>query len=382
MPKVHLKQSFIENPPLPTNDKAKVQYFDDRIPGFILEVTRTGRATYYLRYRDKSNRIRQARLGSTDSLGLEQAREKARVMRSQAQMGFNPLEQLEKVKSTPTFKEFVREKYIPYIKSYKRSWEFDQQTIEKRMMRIWGHKKLNEFKPGDLIEFQNTMVNQGFKPGSVNRYMAIIKHILNTAEKWDYIDSSPTRKVSRMYDAGRQERFLSPEELERVLDELNNCNSPVVPDIIRFLIMTGARKSEAVNLPWSEVDLEAGEWVLPPERNKGKRFKRIPLSKKAVELLQNRQQNGCAYVFPNPETGKPIQHFHGTWDRIRKNAGVPDLRIHDIRHSFASFLVNSGRSLYEVQKLLSHSDISQTQRYAHLRKDTLQDAAEIVSKLL
>ena len=146
--------------------------------------------------------------------------------------------------------------------------------------------------------------------------------------------------------------------------------------------MTGARKSEAVNLPWSEVDLDAGEWVLPPERNKGKKFKRIPLSKKAVELLQNRQKNGCAYVFPNPETGKPIQHFHNTWDRIRKNAGVPELRVHDIRHSFASFLVNSGRSLYEVQKLLGHSDISQTQRYAHLTKDTLQDAAEIVSKLL
>jgi len=134
MPKVHLKQSFIENPPLPTNDKAKVQYFDDRIPGFILEVTRTGKATYYLRYRDKSNRIRQARLGSTDSLGLEQAREKARVMRSQAQMGFNPPEQPEKIKSTPTFKEFALEKYIPYVKSYKRSWEYDQQTIEKRMM--------------------------------------------------------------------------------------------------------------------------------------------------------------------------------------------------------------------------------------------------------
>ncbi|WP_144311475.1 hypothetical protein [Desulfonatronospira thiodismutans] len=153
----------------------------------------------------------RARLGSTDSLGLEQAREKASVMRSQAQMGFNPLEQLEKVKSTPTFKKFVREKYIPYVKSYKRSWEFDQHTIEKRMIRIWGHKKLNEFKPGDLIDFQSAMVNQGFKPGTVNRYMAIIKHILNTAEKWDYIDSSPTRKVSRMHDAGRQERFLSPD---------------------------------------------------------------------------------------------------------------------------------------------------------------------------
>jgi len=93
-----------------------------------------------------------------------------------------------------------------------------------------------------------------------------------------------------------------------------------------------------------------------------------------VEVLKRRKDNGSEYVFPNPKTGKPLQHFFNTWDRIRKIAGIPDVRLHDLRHSFASFLVNNGRSLYEVQRLLGHSQIQTTQRYAHLTHGTLSEA--------
>ncbi|WP_050775254.1 site-specific integrase [Desulfonatronospira thiodismutans] len=175
---------------------------------------------------------------------------------------------------------------------------------------------------------------------------------------------------------------MSIDELERLLAEIKNCKSPVVPDVIEFLILTGARKSEVAHLPWSEVDMEEHIWTLPPERNKAKCRKIIPLSQGAMKILKRRAGNGSDYVFPNPDTGLPMKHMHGTWDRIRLKAGLPDVRIHDLRHSYASFLVNSGRSLYEVQKLLGHADISTTQRYAHLTKDTLQEATEIVSKLI
>ncbi len=119
MPKVFLKQSFVENPPLPT-DKPKVQYFDEKIAGFILEVSKTGRATYYLRYRDKSSRIRQFRIGAVDSMTVEQARERARGMKSSVIMGFDPMAHVEKIKKTPTFKEFTRDKYLPYVQGYRR----------------------------------------------------------------------------------------------------------------------------------------------------------------------------------------------------------------------------------------------------------------------
>ncbi len=379
MPKVNLRQSFVENPPIP--EKAKVDYFDSQLTGFLLEVTRAGRATYYVRYRDKSQRIRQVRIGRTDSMTLDQARERAKALKSKVLMGFDVLEHVEKIKQIPTFKEFTRNKYIPHAQTYKRSWQYDQNMIEQKMIRLWGNKRMDEFKPGDLLEFQSALVRQGFKPGSVNRVMALVKHIFNLAERWEVIDRAPTRNVSKLEDNGARERYLSPEELERLLKELGNTKSPVVPDIVKFLILTGARKSEVVNLPWSEIDLEDGLWTLPAERNKGKKQKVVPLSEGALGILKARAGNGSDWVFPNPKTGLPMQHFHNTWDRIRKNADLPDLRIHDIRHSFASFLINSGHSLYEIQKLLGHADISTTQRYSHLMKTTLKNAAEKVSNL-
>ncbi|WP_045214308.1 site-specific integrase [Desulfonatronovibrio magnus] len=381
MPKVFLKQSFVDNPPLPT-DKPKIQYFDEKLTGFILEVRRNGKATYYIRYRDKHSRTRQLMIGPSDALSIDQARERARALKSQVVMGFDPLAHVEKIKKTPTFREFTRDKYLPHVKTYKRSWEYDQDLIEKRMLKLWGNMRMDEFKPGDLLEFQSALVNRGFKPGSVNRVMALVKHIFNLAERWEIIQRAPTKNVSKLADNGAMERFLTHQELETLLEAIKTCKSPVVPDLIEFLILTGARKSEASQLPWSEIDMEEHIWTLPPERNKGKTRKIIPLSQGAMKILKRRAGNGSDYVFPNPDTGLPMKHMHGTWDRIRRNAGLPDVRVHDLRHSYASFLVNSGRSLYEVQKLLGHADISTTQRYAHLTKDTLQEATEIVSKLV
>ena len=381
MPKVLLKQSFVDDPPLPT-DKPKVQYFDEKLTGFILEVRRNGKATYYLRYRDKHSRTRQLMIGPSDALTIDQARELARALKSQVVMGFDPLAHVEKIKQTPTFREFARNKYLPHVKTYKRSWEYDRTLINNRMLKLWGTKRMDEFRPGDLLEFQSALVNQGFKPGSVNRVMALVKHIFNLAERWEVIDRAPTKNVSKLADNGAKERFLTHQELEALLKEIKNCKSSVVPDIIEFLVLTGARKSEATHLPWSEIDMQECIWTLPPERNKGKTRKIIPISQGAMDILKRRQGNGSDYVFPNPETGLPMKYIYGTWDRIRRKAGLPDVRIHDLRHSYASFLVNSGRSLYEVQKLLGHADISTTQRYAHLTKDTLQEATEIVSKLV
>jgi integrase len=377
MPKINLKQAFVDNPPKPT-DKPKADYFDTQLTGLLLEVRRSGKATYYLRYRDKYGRIKQARIGKPETISLEDVRVKAKALKSQALIGFDPVAEHEKLKAIPTFKEFVYEQYVPFIKSYKRSWQADLKMIENRMIRLWGQKRMNEIATQDLVNFQNGLVQGGFKPASANRYMALVKYIFNLAERWDVIDKAPSRNTKRLADPVKRDRFLTDEELYRLLDALDNCRSKVVADIIRLLLLTGARRSEVSGLRWEELDLERGFWTLPAERNKTKKEKIIPLSEESLELLKSREGCNPEFVFPNPETGKPIQFFHRTWDRIRKAAGIPDVKIHTLRHSVASWLINSGRSLYEVKELLGHADISTTQRYAHLTQDTLKDATEIV----
>ncbi|MFW6179186.1 MAG: tyrosine-type recombinase/integrase [Desulfohalobiaceae bacterium] len=377
MPKVTITPNFVASPPACPAGRLKVDYFDSQIPGFLLEVRATGRCTFYQRYRDRFGRIKQSRIGPTDSVSLEDARQQARQIRSQTSMGFDPRAEVERSRNMPTFRQFVEDKYLPFIQVQKRSWRQDEKMLNNRILPVWGKMILSEISREEVQELQANFVRVGYKPASVNRYMALIKFVFSLAEKWEVIDKSPARGVSRLEENNKKERYLSQEETQRLLAAIKTCQSPVVPDLIEFLILTGARRSEAMQAMWPDVDLVRNIWTIP--LSKSGKARHVPLSRAALQVLDRRKDNGTQYIFPNPATGLPLKHFHNTWDRIRRKAGIPDVRIHDLRHNFASLLINSGRSLYEVQKLLGHADISTTQRYAHLAQDTLRDAAELVS---
>ncbi|TWI62260.1 site-specific recombinase XerD [Desulfobotulus alkaliphilus] len=376
MPKILLTTGFVADPPVVT--KGRVDYFDTEIPGFMLEVRSSGRCTYYLRYRDRHGRLRQVRIGPVDAISLENARMAAREIRSQTALGYDPAAMMEKKKQEMTFGDFAEDKYIPHVKLYKRSWEQDEKVIDRVLLPLWEYAKLSAITRDDVRDFQTSYVAMGYKPGSVNRMMALVKYIFSLAERWEYIDKSPARGVSKLADNEHKERFLTHEETGRLLKALKNSQSTVVPDLIEFLILTGARKGEASHAKWEDMDFEHGLWTVP--MSKSGKPRHIPLSGSAINVLKRRVDNNSPFIFANPKTGEPLKHFHSTWDRIRKEAGLEDVRVHDLRHNFASLLINHGRSLYEVQKLLGHADISTTQRYAHLSQDTLKEATEIVSR--
>ena len=150
--------------------------------------------------------------------------------------------------------------------------------------------------------------------------------------------------------------------------------------IIPMLILTGARKREVLDAKWTEFDLERRQWRVSITKAGKPRY--VPLSDGVVQLLSTLAHDSPKWVFPNPKTGKPYVSIFCSWNTARKQAGLADVRIHDLRHSFASFLVNAGRSLYEVQKILGHTQIKTTQRYAHLSQDTLIDAANFVPSFM
>ena len=152
MPKIHLTQQFTDNPPIEKN-KPKMDYFDTLIPGFLLEVRNTGKGTYYQRYRDKHNRIRQARIGPADAITLEEARQKAKQIRSATLMGYDPNAQVDKNRDMPTLKEFINTRYLPHIKTYKRSWNLDKTIIEQKILPRWGNARVSEITRQDIQEF-------------------------------------------------------------------------------------------------------------------------------------------------------------------------------------------------------------------------------------
>ncbi|EQD50446.1 Integrase, catalytic core, phage domain protein, partial [mine drainage metagenome] len=162
-------------------------------------------------------------------------------------------------------------------------------------------------------------------------------------------------------------------------EAVRQSDNPMLKYIIPMLILTGARKREVLTAQWEDFDLVRQQWRIP--FTKAGKPRHVPLSDGVLQLLATiPRDDNYPWVFANPKTHKPYVSFFSSWDSARTKVGLADVRIHDLRHSFASFLVNAGRSLYEVQKILGHTQVKTTQRYAHLSQDTLIDAANQVSK--
>jgi integrase len=176
------------------------------------------------------------------------------------------------------------------------------------------------------------------------------------------------------------EHYLDDAALQRLLHILGTDENRTVCRIALFLLSTGCRLNEALRATWGQIDRGTRVWRIPATNSKSKRVRSVPLNDSALDVLaQLDTQAQFEYLFVNRRTGKPYGTIAKVWDRLRKAAGVPHLRIHDLRHQYASFLVNSGRTLYEVQAILGHSDPSVTQRYAHLSSKSLREAANSAS---
>jgi integrase len=153
--------------------------------------------------------------------------------------------------------------------------------------------------------------------------------------------------------------------------------------IALYLLSTGCRLSEALLATHEQIDIPNRVWRIPATNSKSKRVRSVPLNDSALQILQGGDPESTSiYVFPNQKTGKPYGRIHKAWHRIRKAANVPFLRLHDLRHMYASFLVNSGRSLFEVQNILGHSDPKISMRYSHLSSKSMQEAANTASIII
>ena len=178
-----------------------------------------------------------------------------------------------------------------------------------------------------------------------------------------------------------RERFLSLEEAQRLVAAIEQDENEVAAKAIMLLLLTGGRRNEITYAKWEHLDWDKQHLLVP--LSKSGKPRSIALNAAAIELLRAiRVNNESPYIFPSPVTGRPSPSLYFPWQRIRVRAGLPDLRLHDLRHSFASFLVNRGVSLYVVQGLLGHGNTRYTQRYAHLTQDTLRDAAEAVGSVI
>ena len=372
MPVLLLRPQVLSTLACPAGQR-KQDYRDSHCKGLLLEVRSTGGRTWYLRYVTSRGQRRQLRLGDLHDLSLAQARRLADQHRSEVAMGNDPSQNRRELRAVPTLEAFCEQQLIPFLKVSKRSWRWDVSLLRCHLIPALGSKTLDAVSRVDVLALQASKLESGLAVGTVYRVMALLRHCYKLALDWEVsgVSSNPCLKVPLPRVEQVRERFLTAEEAQRLLVAVRSSKNRELEGIVCFLLLTGARKREVLDARWEHVDWQQRLWLIPFSKNGHRRY--VPLNESALVLLRRRELEvgSTGWLFANPETGKPYANLHYSWDWSRKRAGLEGLRIHDLRHSFASFAINAGRSLYEVQMLLGHRSSAMTQRYAHLATDTL-----------
>ena len=277
---------------------------------------------------------------------------------------------------------FVSTVYLPHIRLRKRSWRVDERIARQHLSSTFGDRQLAAIRRHEVEDWLHGLASGGLAPATCNRILAVFKTICSLAELRGVLSAgqSPCAGVSPFRIRTQRERYLSRDEARRLMRALEKSDRPEAL-ALRLLLLTGARKSEILRAQWEDVRLDLRLLIVP--LSKSGRPRHIPLSDEAMAVIRSiPRRQGTPWLFPGHAPGKPLSDLYLFWNRLRRGLGFADVRIHDLRHTFASFLVNAGHSLYEVQKLLGHGDPRTTMRYAHLGQASLVAAAQTVSACL
>jgi integrase len=346
----------------------------------MLEIRPTGRKTYYLRHQDERKKQHQHRIGDARDLSLAMARKEATKLRGKIALGEDLKAKKTRLQQIPTVAVLISDRYLPFAKTYKRSWATDECLLRNHVIPRFGHLHLDQVKKSEIVAFITTHLKT-HKPGSVNRVIILLRYLFNCAIRWEIpgAERNPTDGIPLLPENNKNERYLSEDEARRLYGAVCKSENTMLQYIVPMLILTGARKREVLDAKWGDFDFERRLWRIPTTKLGKPRH--VPLSDGVLSLLSTMPRNPKSdHVFANPKTNKPFVSIFAAWDTARRRIGLADVRIHDLRHSFASLLINNGRSLYEVQKLLGHTQIKTTQRYAHLAPETLLDASNAATR--
>lgn len=382
MPVLQLTPKFIQTLQCEPG-KSRTEWCDSELKGLYCEARSTspGEGTYYLRYKDETATTRHLRLGPTSDISLAQARKLAADKKTEIRQGANPSMERKAEKQIPTLKQFIEEQYLPYTKVRKRSYKTDVQRFNQRILKIFGSTRMDLIKTKDLVSFHAGLVeNENLAPATADRFISLIRHAYNLGIKLSVVDKNPAAHVSMFNPDNRMQNIMDETQFQKLMLVLTSHPNRPACRIAIFLLSTGSRLNESLQAEWSQIDWNQKVWRIPALNSKSKRMRPVPLNQSAIDILEQVRNDSPQWVFYNPDTGTHFKTLHNAWYDIRKQAGMPWLRLHDLRHTYASLLVNSGRTLYEVQSLLGHSDSKVTQRYAHMNTETLLDASEVASR--
>lgn len=375
MPKVKLDSSFCLTASCAPGKK-RTDYYDTSITGFVLECRPGGGKTFTLRYFNEHGKQRQLKLGAYGDISFAQAQRKAKELRANVVLKGDPVAEKVERKGIPTYAELA-DQHLDHAKTYQKTPSNTESVLRLHLKPRWGKLHLNEIKQQDIAKWLADKRAEGLAPATIEKIRVMFNRSFELAAKWGIPGSlpNPVRNVPRRRFNNKRERYVTAEETKRLQMAVAASANPQLVHIVSLLLLTGARRNELLHAKWEHVDLKRKAWHIPDTKTGMPRY--VPLSQAAIDVIENLPRwDNCPWLLPNPKTRKPFISIKHSWDTARDEAGLPGLRLHDLRHSAASFMINAGIDLYAVGRILGHADHQSTMRYSHLANDTLLAAVE------
>ena len=363
-------------------EASDVVHWDDELSGFGIRVRPSGRKSYIVKCRCRGRQIKMT-IGTHGPITVEQARIKARGIIAEAKAGSDPSSEYSRMRRSPTMKELGQRFLDEYVPTHCRA---TTEREYRRSVELFINPEIGTRKVIDIERADIAKIHHGlrYKPYQANRTLGVLSKMFNLAEVWGLRPdgSNPCRHVKK-YKEEKRERFLSDEEYKRLGEALRKAEAEKSEtqsaiDAIWLLMLTGCRLNEIMTVKWSHVDLDAKELRLPDSKTGPKT---VHLGSAVVNRLKAiKKPEDNEFVITGKKSGGHLTDLQHPWRRVRKTAKLDGVRLHDLRHSFASRGLVVGEGLPMIGKLLGHTQVQTTARYAHLANDPIKSAADRIAE--
>jgi integrase len=360
-------------------------HWDDQTPGFGLRVWPSGKAVFVLRYRTAAGTQRKLTIGDARIMDPDEARDRARKAMVEVRDGNDPQKDRAVVRKAETIEELCRE-YMEVQKAHLKPSSYEQAEILNRVHIVpqFGKVKVVELRAEEVERWHRQFTGRG--KYAANHAVHQLSHALTWArDVKGWITKNPLTGF-RYYRPERRQHILTPQEMRALLAELDRGSNRLWSSrfLFKLLLLTGLRLREWSMAEWSQYNDVMGTLTLPPERTKTG-YRVVQLGDEVRIILRQMKSHPKAHerwIFPNEKGTGPTLRCSSVWKLVKKNAGLGNVRLHDLRHTFASYSLLSGANIKEVQRMLGHSSIKSTDRYVGVFDDTIQAAQDVAAKTI
>lgn len=375
---------------LPLPEKGNKVTYDAGMPkGFGVNVTKAGAKSFILNYFTKAGRERRITIGAFPDWTTGAARIKARELKRLINDGGDPLADIEEARTAPTIADLCERFVAEHLPRRRPGTALNYRIlIDRHILPALKNHKVADVTFADIDALHRSISRDA--PYAANRTIAVLSKMFSLAIRWTMRTDNPCRTIEKNPE-NKRKRYLSGDELTALTKALAAHPDRQAANIVRMLLLTGARRGEVLSMRWGDLNLSSGTWSKPGSTTKQKTDHVVPLSAPARQLLAEIRDAYSAkhprkplptYVFPGDGDSGHTVEIKRAWRTICQAAGITGLRVHDLRHSFASQLASAGASLPLIGALLGHSNPATTHRYSHLFDDPQRAAVERVAAII